>query len=174
MAQIDREFDYKPPAGPLKLAGALTMILGPIVIWQSMSGDVGQIQFGRRLWWITVSGALAPYALGAIGVVCILAGYFMLKGGIQMSKRTGRIAFMPHFFLVSATKDNTDGAIRYEHLSKITVKEMGSRGILSYWHKDGRFEIDSRNMNAREDFEEMSAMLKERVELAEEPTVVSG
>ena len=162
--EIQREFDYKPPTGSLKLLGVLGVILAPLAAWQAMQGGVDEVNI-RGKFWLDVRGPAAPWVFGAMIVVMAVAGYYMFKGGRQMDRTVGRIAFLPHNFLVNWRKvDKLEGAMPYKDISDIKVSEKRGRGILTFRYRDTKQIVYSKGMNSLQEFEEMCTELKQRVE----------
>ena len=161
--EIQREFDYRPPSGPLKLLGILCVILGPITVVMAMQGDVDRVQFRNGIW-LTFTGAAAPWALGAAGVVMVLAGVAMVKGAIRQQREGGRVAFLPHSVLFDATKSGSvSDAFKYKDISGIEIAERKGRRLLSFTHPKGKIEAYSSYFTSPEEFEEMCAELRQRV-----------
>jgi hypothetical protein len=170
MSSIEKQFDYKSEAGPLKLLGVLCIVLAPLAMWMSFQEDPnpdGLWMLGRG-WFAYVPAPLVPWVIRAFSLLLVWIGVVMIKGAGEQQKYGGRIAFTPVGLIYEAGKpDGIDRAIKYQDITDIQIADKGNKSALYFKHiGEGKRFIAAASMKSKAEFDEMAAMLQQRVKEA--------
>lgn len=166
MGKIERQFDYNAGAGMLRLLGVLCIILGPVSLWMTFqdSGPDSALWLFGQGWFARIPAPLVPWAMRVISLVLVWTGYLMLKAAGQQQKFGGRIAFTPTGLIFEAgPPDGSDNEIQYQDISDVQVAERKGQKVLLFKRGKIKCFIKASQMKSPADFDEMAAMLAERV-----------
>ena len=200
MGEIERQFDYKEDAGMVRLLGVLCIILGPVSLWMSFQ-DTGPDSMAWaffRGWPIPIPGPLVTPLMRVFSVVLVWIGYQMIKSAGKMKKFGGRIAFTKTGLIMEAEPPVGDSKeTAYQDISKVQVSERKGKKSLTFWRADHnklpivgnqrllglnelretynyKLLIKASQMKSPAEFDEMAAMLAERVQANRSDGVTTG
>jgi hypothetical protein len=160
MAEADRVFEYRTGFGMFALLGLLMLIACPLFLYVYVqSGMKDEFTNGRYFslgprWTI-------PWTTAGVGIV---AGAFMFRSGFRPENRRGRVVLKDD----RLTIDNPgSGAgrltVRYAKVAGIEVTGGGRGKKLRITYPEGATVIAAASMPSASEFEDLCALLKERV-----------
>jgi len=179
MSEIEQQFDYdcNESAGMLKLLAVLSIILGPLTLWMTFqAGDSsdGLLLLGKS-WFAFVPAPLVPWVTRVFSVLLVWGGWLMFKGASKQTKFAGRVAFTPTGMIWEAGPlAGGNNEIKYHQISKLRLSEKKRGKTITFKRAGvGKCYIASWQMRSMEEFDEMAAILTNRVNGAETTGIVA-
>ena len=155
MSDADIHYNYRPPLGSLKLCGILMVILSPITLSLSFQQPVEiTIRF------IRYTGPVAVVILWLMSLTLLIAGVTMTRSAFQQAKEHARITLTDNALHIVRTM------IRYRDISDVSILGKEGRQTLYIAQPGGKLSIRERDMASPQEFNELHALLADRVQEA--------
>lgn len=166
---IEREYKYRTGANTMALLGGLMIVLGPLTAWIATQNDLGPMKLSSRAsrYWFTfnVTAQQAPYALGILALLLAGVGVWMLRFSLRSGKALRRVAFTPTTFIFPDESTGTEKELEYWKISSISLHDTKGPRVLQFYCP-GMTQIGSGGLASAQDFDEIHALLTERVNKA--------
>ena len=167
---IDKQYDYKAEPGPLRMLGVLCVILSPTTVLLSFqeTGSPQHMTVINKGYFFSFNGPIVPWIVRLFALALIPVGIALFKGAKEQAKFGGRIIFTPHGFIYEAGPPaGTNNLIKYGKISDVRVVTKGDKSTLYFMANDAKRFVLSKSMKSMDEFNEMAAMLTERVKASQ-------
>ena len=160
MSEADRVFEYRTGFGMFALLGLLMLIVCPLFLYVYVqSGMKDEFTNGRYFslgprWTI-------PWTTAGVGIV---AGAFMFRSGFRPENRRGRVVLKEDRLVIDNPGSGAGRtSVHYSKISDLEVIGDGRGKKLRFKYPEGLAVFPSASMSSNSDFEDLCALLKERV-----------
>ena len=122
MSEVERQYAYKAPSGPLLLLGWLMIVLAPLLAYVASQKD----QHGMTFSGIELTPNQTVAAGWALAVVLLWSGVAVVRSVARQRTTGGRVAFTPTAFLFTdLSGDGGERAVAYR--DTLSIPEQAQR-----------------------------------------------